>query len=235
MQGSLQALQQQLDSLQHAEVEVRVLHAALGTVTESDVSLAIPTNAVVLAFRVGVHDRGRIAADRAGIDIRHYEVIYTLLDDIRLMMEGQLAPEMAEEITGHVEVRRLFPFLAIHDDVHRGSDGRDRCGVSGPPAVRAYHVPGALLRSLGEAQVQLSGPLLRGFTGDDLAVSNELQPCQGPDVRVQTRTGAHSERVALSDTELAPDSLTVQGHLQDRTIGHKVRPCSRPANQASTL
>jgi translation initiation factor IF-2 len=108
VQGSLQALEQQLDSLQHDEVDVKVLHAALGTVTESDVNLAIPTNAVVLAFRVGVHDRGRIAADRAGIDIRHYEVIYTLLDDIRLMMEGQLAPEMTEEITGHVEVRRLF-------------------------------------------------------------------------------------------------------------------------------
>jgi translation initiation factor IF-2 len=108
VQGSLQALQQQLDALQHDEVDVKVLHSALGTVTESDVNLAIPSNAVVLAFRVGVHDRARIAADRAGIDIRHYEVIYQLLDDIRLMMEGQLAPEMTEEVTGHVEVRRLF-------------------------------------------------------------------------------------------------------------------------------
>jgi translation initiation factor IF-2 len=108
VQGSLQALQQQLDALQHEEVEVRVLHAALGTVTESDVNLAIPSNAVVLAFRVGVHDKGRTAADRAGIDIRRYEVIYELLDEIHSMMEGQLAPEMNEEITGHVEVRRVF-------------------------------------------------------------------------------------------------------------------------------
>ena len=108
VQGSLQALQHKLDALQHDEVEVRVLHSALGTVTESDVNLAIPSNAVVLAFGVGVHDKGRVAADRAGIDIRRYEVIYELLDDIHAMMEGQLAPEMNEEITGHVEVRRVF-------------------------------------------------------------------------------------------------------------------------------
>jgi translation initiation factor IF-2 len=108
VQGSLQALQQQLDALQHDEIEVRVLHAALGTVTESDVNLAIPSNAVVLAFRVGVHEKARTAADRAGIDIRHYEVIYELLDEIHSMMEGQLKPEMNEQITGHVEVRRVF-------------------------------------------------------------------------------------------------------------------------------
>ncbi|MHC4819473.1 MAG: translation initiation factor IF-2, partial [Planctomycetota bacterium] len=106
--GSLQALQQQLDGLQHDEVDVRILHAALGTVTESDVNLAIPADAVVLAFGVGVHDKGRVAAERGGIEIRHYEVIYELLDDIKAMMEGQLAPEMNEQITGHIEVRRVF-------------------------------------------------------------------------------------------------------------------------------
>ena len=108
VQGSLQAIQQQLDALVHEEVEVRVLHAALGIVTESDVNLAIPSNALVMAFNVGLHDKGRIAADRAGIEIRNYSVIYELLDDIRSIMEGQLAPEMNEEITGHVEVRVVF-------------------------------------------------------------------------------------------------------------------------------
>ena len=64
--------------------------------------------ALVMAFNVGLHDKGRTAADRAGIEIRNYQVIYELLDDIRALMEGQLAPEMNEEITGHVEVRRVF-------------------------------------------------------------------------------------------------------------------------------
>jgi translation initiation factor IF-2 len=108
VQGSLQALEQQLESLTHDEVEVRVLHAALGTVTESDVNLAIPSGARVFAFRVGVHDKGRVAAERGGIEILHYDVIYELLDVIHAIMEGQLAPEMNEEITGHVEVRRVF-------------------------------------------------------------------------------------------------------------------------------
>ena len=108
VQGSLQALTQQLEHLTHEEVTVRLVHSAIGAVTESDVSLAIPSNAVVLAFRVGVHDKGRVLADRSGIEIRPYEVIYELLDDVRAMMEGSLAPEMTEEVTGHAEVRAVF-------------------------------------------------------------------------------------------------------------------------------
>jgi translation initiation factor IF-2 len=108
VQGSLQALKSQLDGLTHAEVDVRLLHSALGTVTESDVNLAISSSAMVLAFHVGVNDKARVAAERGGIEIRPYEVIYEMLDDMRAMMEGTLAPEMTEQITGHAEVRALF-------------------------------------------------------------------------------------------------------------------------------
>ena len=108
VQGSLQALTQQLDGLTHDEVTVRVIHSAIGAVTESDVSLALPSSALVLAFRVSTHDKGRILAERSGIEIRNYEVIYELLDDLRAMMEGSLAPEMTEEVTGHAEVRAIF-------------------------------------------------------------------------------------------------------------------------------
>ncbi len=108
VQGSLQALTQQLESLTHPEVDVELVHAAIGAVTESDVSLAIPSGALVLAFRVGVLDKGRVLAERSGIEIRHYEVIYELLDEVRAMMEGSLAPEMTEEISGQAEVRALF-------------------------------------------------------------------------------------------------------------------------------
>jgi translation initiation factor IF-2 len=108
VQGSLQALTQQLDGLTHDEVVVRVIHSAIGAVIESDVSLAIPSGALVLAFRVGTHDKGRVLAERSGIEIRNYDVIYELLDDLRTMMEGSLAPEMTEEVTGHAEVRAVF-------------------------------------------------------------------------------------------------------------------------------
>ena len=63
---------------------------------------------MILAFRVGVDIKARTAAERAGIEIRPYEVIYELLDDVRAMMEGVLSPDISELITGHVEVRKLF-------------------------------------------------------------------------------------------------------------------------------
>ena len=85
---------------------------ASGTVTENDVNLAGDARTrSIIAFHVGVNDKARAAAERCGVEIRYYEVIYELLDDMRELMEGTLAPEMAEEVTGHVEVRALFKSL----------------------------------------------------------------------------------------------------------------------------
>ena len=110
VQGSLQAIVQQLENLKHAEVEVKILHSALGAVTESDVDLARSAGSQgrIIAFNVGVQAKARVAAERGGVEIRHYSVIYELLDELRLIMEGTLAPEFQEQITGHAEVRRLF-------------------------------------------------------------------------------------------------------------------------------
>ena len=108
VQGSVEVLKNSLGELKHEEVEVKVLFAGVGTVTENDVNLASTSNAMIIAFHVGVNDKARIAAERLSVDIRYYEVIYELLDHMRGLMEGTLAPEMAEEITGHVEVRALF-------------------------------------------------------------------------------------------------------------------------------
>ena len=108
VQGSLEALKQQIEGLTHNEVDVRMLHAALGTVTESDVNLAASSGAIVLAFHVGFNEKARAAADRGGVEIRPYEVIYEMLDDLRGLMEGTLAPEVSEQVIGHVEIRALF-------------------------------------------------------------------------------------------------------------------------------
>jgi len=109
VQGSLQAIVQQLAALKHDEVEIKVLHSALGAVTESDVDLARPVeDCTILAFNTGVADKARIAADRANIEIRHHSVIYELLDEMRQRMEGTLAPEFKEEITGHAEIKVVF-------------------------------------------------------------------------------------------------------------------------------
>jgi len=108
VQGSVEVLRSALSELKHEEVAVRVLHAGVGAVTESDVLLATSSSATVIAFHTGVNDKAREAAERGGVQIRHYEILYEVLDDVRDLMEGLLAPEIVEEVTGHVEVRALF-------------------------------------------------------------------------------------------------------------------------------
>ena len=108
VQGSVEVLKSSLNDLKHEEVEVKVVFAGVGAVTENDVLLAQTSGALVVAFHTTVSDKARIASERFGIDIRYYEVIYELLDHMRDLMEGTLAPEISEQITGHVEVRALF-------------------------------------------------------------------------------------------------------------------------------
>lgn len=108
VQGSLQALESQIATLKNDEIDIKLLQSGLGTVTESDVNLAATSAGIVLAFRVGVNSEAREAAERASVEIRPYEVIYELLDDLHQMMEGELAPEMTQQITGHAEVRAIF-------------------------------------------------------------------------------------------------------------------------------
>ena len=108
VQGSVEVLRSSLSALKHEEVEVKVVHAGVGAVTESDVLLAATTGATIIAFHCTVNDKARVTAEREGVEIRRYEIIYELLDHMRDLMEGLLAPEMAEEITGHAEVRAIF-------------------------------------------------------------------------------------------------------------------------------
>jgi translation initiation factor IF-2 len=108
VQGSVGAIKHALSETQHEEIEVKVLHSGVGAITESDVDLASTSGATLIAFHVGVGGKSRIAAERAGVEIRRFEVIYELTDYVRELMEGSLAPDIKEEITGHVEVRRIF-------------------------------------------------------------------------------------------------------------------------------
>lgn len=108
VQGSVEVLRDSLLDQQHAEVEVQVLQAGVGAVTENDVLLASASNALIVAFRVGVNAKARQTAEREGVEIRSYQVLYDVLSDVRDLMEGRLAPDLQEEIVGHAEVRRIF-------------------------------------------------------------------------------------------------------------------------------
>ena len=107
-QGSIEVLKHQIGLLVHDEMEVKLVHAGVGAVLESDVDLAVTSNARVLAFHTSAHNNVRQQAERSGVDIKVYDVIYDLLDDVKRLMEGELAPEYREEVTGHVEIRRVF-------------------------------------------------------------------------------------------------------------------------------
>ena len=98
----------EIDKLYHEEIEVKLVHSGVGPITESDVMLAATSDALLVAFHVGVNGKARQEADRRGLDIRRYDVIYEFLEDLRDLMEGTLSPEFHEEVLGHTEIRRLF-------------------------------------------------------------------------------------------------------------------------------
>ncbi len=108
MQGSIEVLKHQIAELKHEEMQVKLVHAGVGSVLESDVDLAITSGGRILAFHTSATPDARQKAERAGVDIKVYTVIYELLDDVKRLMEGELAPEVKEEVTGHAEIRRVF-------------------------------------------------------------------------------------------------------------------------------
>jgi len=109
VQGSLEAILAALQQLPQNEVQVRVLLAAPGEISETDVDLAAASGAVIVGFNTTLAPGARQAADRLGVDVRDYDIIYKLLEDIQGAMEGLLEPELVEEPLGQVEVRAVFP------------------------------------------------------------------------------------------------------------------------------
>ncbi len=110
VQGSLEALTDSLKKLdkEHDEVRISFVHRAVGGITESDVSLAEVSNATIIGFNVRPDRKARDAAEKAGIDMRLYEVIYKVLDDMNAALQGMLAPTFEEVVTGEAEVREIF-------------------------------------------------------------------------------------------------------------------------------
>ena len=108
VQGSVEALRQSLLKLSNEEVIVKVIHAGVGNITESDVSLASASNAVIIGFNVRPDMMAKSMADQEGVDIRLYKVIYQAIDAIELALKGMLAPVYEERVIGHAQVRMLF-------------------------------------------------------------------------------------------------------------------------------
>jgi len=108
VQGSAEAIQGAVMKLAHEEVKVRVLLSAVGQITESDVQLARASDAVIVAFNVRATAQARELAQRDGVDIRYYSIIYDVSDDIEKMVKGKVAPKARENFLGYAEVRKVF-------------------------------------------------------------------------------------------------------------------------------
>ena len=108
VQGSVEALRQSLEKLSNNEVKVKVIHSAAGAVTESDVSLAKVSNAIIIAFNVRPVATAKETAEKDEVQIKQYSVIYQAIDDVEAAMKGMLDPKFEEEIIGTAEIRQIF-------------------------------------------------------------------------------------------------------------------------------
>ncbi len=113
VQGSVEAVKQSLMKLSNEEVVVKCIHGGVGAINESDVSLASASSAIIIGFNVRPDNMAKTIAEREGVDIRLYRVIYQAIEDIEAAMKGMLDPVFEEKVIGHAEVRQIFKASAV--------------------------------------------------------------------------------------------------------------------------
>ncbi len=113
VQGSVEAVKQSLMKLSNEEVVVKCIHGGVGAINESDVSLASASKAIIIGFNVRPDAQAKATAEREGVDVRLYKVIYQAIEDVEAAMKGMLDPVFEEKVIGHAEVRQLFKASAV--------------------------------------------------------------------------------------------------------------------------
>jgi translation initiation factor IF-2 len=106
--GSVEAITQELGGITHEEVRIRVIHHAVGPVSESDVLLASASEAIIIAFHVDIETSAKQMAEDQGVEIREYSIIYEVIEELRAALSGLLAPSLEERVVGTIEVRQIF-------------------------------------------------------------------------------------------------------------------------------
>jgi len=108
VQGSVEAVKQSLVKLSNDEVVVKVIHGGVGAINESDITLASASNAIIIGFNVRPDPTAKVSAEKEGVDVRLYRVIYQAIEDVEAAMKGMLDPIFEEKVIGHAEVRQIF-------------------------------------------------------------------------------------------------------------------------------
>lgn len=132
VQGSIEAIQDAFENLAHPQVKVKVIHSSAGGINESDVMLASASNAIIIGFNVRPESKASQIAEREGVDIRLYNIIYNAIEDVKKALEGLLEPTLKEKVLGRAEVRQTFQVSkigtiagchVIDGTINRTSDG----------------------------------------------------------------------------------------------------------------
>ncbi|MGC8938126.1 MAG: translation initiation factor IF-2, partial [Thermodesulfovibrio sp.] len=132
VQGSVEALKKAVEEISHPDIKVRVIHTAVGGITESDVNLAATANAIIIGFNVRPETKAQELADQLGVDIKLYSIIYEVIDDVKKALQGMLEPEIKERVLGRAEVRAVFKIskvgtvagcYVLNGVISRASDG----------------------------------------------------------------------------------------------------------------
>jgi translation initiation factor IF-2 len=132
VQGSVEALKGAFEQITHPEVKVRVIHHSVGGINESDVMLAAASSAIIVGFNVRPETKAQQTAEKEGVDVRLYNIIYVAVDDVKKALEGMLEPTIREKVLGRAEVRQTFPVsrlgtiagcYVLNGVMQRASDG----------------------------------------------------------------------------------------------------------------
>lgn len=113
VQGSIEALKKAVEEIVHPEVKVKVIHVGVGGITESDVNLAATANTIIIGFNVRPESKAQELAEKLGVDIKLYSIIYEVIDDVKKALIGMLQPEIKEKVLGRAEVRAVFKISKI--------------------------------------------------------------------------------------------------------------------------
>jgi translation initiation factor IF-2 len=165
VQGSVEAITAAIDRLGNEEVAARVIHGGVGGVTESDVTLAEASKAVIIGFNVRAHKEARDLAEQQGIEIRYYNIIYNLVDDVKAAMSGLLSPTLRETLLGNAQVLEVFSISKVGN-------------VAGCRVIDGVVQRGAHVRLIRDNVVVHEGKLstLKRFK-DEVAVVQAGQEC----------------------------------------------------------
>ncbi len=113
VQGSVEAVKQSLSSLSNSEVNVHIVHSGVGAINESDITLADTTDAIIIGFNIRPDNNAKVLADKVGVDIKLYRIIYDAINDIKLAIKGMLAPTYKETYLGRAEVRQVYKISSV--------------------------------------------------------------------------------------------------------------------------